>query len=113
MADYDKDEVWQEWQDTHNMSKSELEDWLDTEESKNAGREKDNGETVGHEAGRQLAKSMGKNKEDLTEANWDRINQTVGIYHQKINDSQMPSGVIEGSAWHHALKNWAYDHTKK
>ncbi len=113
MADYDKEEVWKEFQETHNMSSSELEKWLDTEESRNAGREMDSGETVGHSAGRQLVKILNTDKNDLTDANWDRINQTVGIYHQKIHESQMPSSDIEGSAWHHSLKNWAYDHTKE
>ena len=72
----------------------------------------ESGETVGHSAGRSLIKIMRKNKSDLTKANWDRLNQTVGIYHQKIHDSQKPSGDIQGSPWHHALKNWAYDATK-
>ena len=72
----------------------------------------ESGETVGHSAGRQLVKILNKNKKDLTEANWDRINETVGIYHQKINDSQKPSGDVEGSPWHKALKNWGHDALK-
>ena len=112
MADYDKEEIWEEFQRKQNMSATELKDWLETQESKNAGREMDSGETVGHSAGRQLVKILNKNKENFTEANWDRINETVGIYHQKLHESQKPSNDIEGSPWHKALKNWGHDALK-
>ena len=112
MADYNKEEIWEEFQEKQNMSTSELEEWLDTEDSKNAGREMDSGETVGHNAGRQLVKIKKKDKSNFTEANWDKINETVGIYHQKLHPSQKPNGEVEGSAWHKALKNWGHDALK-
>ncbi len=112
MADYDKEEIWKEFQEKQNMSKNELEDWLETEESKAAGKEMDSGETVGHNAGRQIVKILDKNKSDLTKANWDKINETVGVYYQKINPSQKPSSDVENSTWYHALKNWGHDALK-
>ena len=112
MADYDKDEIWEEFQEKQNMSSKELEKWLEAEESRNAGKEMDNGETVGHSAGRSILKIKQKKRENLTDANWDRINETVGVYHQKLHPSQKPSSNIEGSAWHRALKNWGHDALK-
>lgn len=109
----DEDKLWKEFTDTQNMSLSELESWLDTDASKNAGKEMENGETVGHAAGRSLVEILRKDREELTQANWDRIQQTVGVYHQKIHPSQMPSGDVEGSDWYKALKNWGYDHLEK
>ncbi len=112
MADYNQEEVWKEFQEKQNMTSSELESWLDTEESKNAGKEMDNGETVGHSAGRSILNIREKSKSELTEANWDRINETVGIYHQKLHPSQKPSSNVEDSNWHRALKNWVHDALK-
>ena len=71
MADYNKEEIWKEFKEKQNMSTQELESWLDTEESKNAGKEMDNGETVGHSAGRSILKIKQKSKEDLTKSNWN------------------------------------------
>ena len=72
MADYNKEEIWTEFQQKQNMTTSELESWLDTEGSKNAGKEMDNGETVGHSAGRSILEIKKK------------ISQT----------SQMPTGIV-------------------
>jgi len=112
MADYNKDEIWKEFQEKQNMTANELESWLDTQDSKNAGKAMDNGETVGHSAGRSILKIIQKNWSDLTDANWDRINETVGVYHQKLHPSQKPSSDVEGSSWHKALKNWGHDALK-
>jgi hypothetical protein len=112
MADYDREQVWKEFQEKQNMTQNELEKWLETEESKNAGKEMDNGETVGHSSGRSILKILDKNKSDLTTSNWDKINEVVGYYHQNLNDSQKPSSDIENSAWYYALKNWGHDALK-
>ncbi|NHF61268.1 DUF3140 domain-containing protein [Flavobacteriaceae bacterium TP-CH-4] len=112
MADYDKEEIWREFQEKQNMSNAELEEWLETETSKNAGKEMENGETIGHRAGRSILKIKQKKKSELTESNWDRINETVGVYHQKINPSQKPNDNIENSNWYYSLKNWGHDALK-
>ena len=112
MADFNKDDIWKEFKEKQNMSVAELEEWLDTETSKNAGKEMDNGETVGHSAGRSILKIKKKDKSDFTESNWDRINETIGIYHQKIHPSQKPKNDIENSDWYYALKNWGHDALK-
>ncbi|SCX98021.1 Protein of unknown function [Nonlabens sp. Hel1_33_55] len=104
MSDYDKEEIWKEFQTKQNMTSKELEKWLDTEESKNAGKEMDNGETVGHSRGRSILEIKEKNKSDFTKTNWDKINEAVGYYHQNLNDSQKPKNDVENSAWYFALK---------
>ncbi len=109
MANYDKKEIWEEFQEKQNMTASQLEDWLDTDKSKNAGKEMDNGETVGHASGRSILKIIRKDKDELTQANWDKINETVGYYHQNLHESQKPSSDVENSAWYYALKNWGHD----
>ena len=112
MSDYDKEEIWEEFKTKQNMTSKELEKWLNTEESKNAGKEMDNGETVGHSSGRSILKIKEKKKSDLTKTNWDKINETVGYYHQNLNVSQRPKNDVENSAWYYALKNWGHDALK-
>ncbi len=112
MSDYDKDEIWKEFQEKQNMTTTELENWLSTEESKSAGKEMENGETIGHRAGRALLKIKKKDTSELTDANWDRIKETVGVYHQKIHPSQKPKNDIADSNWYYALKNWGHDALK-
>ena len=112
MADYNKEEIWEEFQEKQNMTSKELEDWLETDESKNAGKEMDNGETIAHSSGRSILKIKDKNKSDLTKANWDKINEVIGYYHQNLHESQKPGSDVENSAWHYALKNWGHDALK-
>lgn len=112
MSDYNKEDLWKEFEEKQNMSVSALRSWLDTYASKNAGKKMDNGETVGHRAGRSLVKILEKPKSELTKANWDRIHQTIGVYHQKIHPSQKPNDNIEESDWYFALKNWGHDALK-
>ena len=113
MADYNKDEVWKEFQEKQNMSTAELEKWLETDQSKSAGKEMKNGETVGHRAGKSILAIKKKNKLDFTTNNWDRINETVGVYHQKLHPSQKLSNDVENSRWYFSLKNWGHDALKK
>ena len=36
-SDKTRDTIWQEWQDNVNMAPAELEDWLETDESRSVG----------------------------------------------------------------------------
>ncbi len=112
MANYDKEEIWDEFQSKQNMTVSELEIWLATDTSSNAGKKMDNGETVGHASGRSILKIKKKDKADFTEANWDKINEAVGYYHQNLHESQKPNNDVESSDWYYALKNWGHDALK-
>ncbi|MER6668693.1 DUF3140 domain-containing protein [Amycolatopsis japonica] len=46
------DDVHTEFGEAVNMTAGELEKWLKTDESREAGQHKDGGESVGHESGR-------------------------------------------------------------
>ena len=47
------DEVYQEFQDNVNMSPSEIEDWLETDDSKSVGQDSGDGESKGTEVGQE------------------------------------------------------------
>ena len=57
MADVDQ-ETYKEFHEAVNMTASQLEKWLATDESKRVGQ-KNGGESVGHDSGRKIVKILG------------------------------------------------------
>lgn len=64
-----KDQVIQEFNELVNMSASELERWLKSDDSNSAGwpKEDENGETVGHDSGRKIVEILKENPEKEAE----------------------------------------------
>ena len=101
-------EVWDEWKDLVNMAPKELEDWLETDESKSVGQ--GSGESTGHKSGRRIVEIERTNKDDLTDDQWDHMAKVVGYI--KRHSAQEPDGDIEDSNWRYSLMNWGHDPTK-
>lgn len=101
----DRDEIWDEWETRVNMAPKELEDWLQTEESKSVG-DRDGGEATGHRSGRRIVEIKQKTKDELTDADWDHMAK-VNAYIAR-HCAQVPSNP-EGSDWAFSLKNWGHD----
>ena len=72
-----RETVWDEWRDPVNMAPKELEDWLETEESKSVGAGE--GESKGHRSGRRIVDIRRATKDDLTDADWDHMAKVVGF----------------------------------
>lgn len=104
-----KDETYDEFYDCVNMQPKELEEWLETEESKSVG-DSDSGESTGHRSGRHIVKIKRTKKDDLTDDQYGHMNKVVGYIHRHL--SQRPSGDIEDSDWRYSLMNWGHDPTK-
>ena len=112
MSERDEDErkeIRKDFRDAVNMSPSELEDWLDTEESKSVG-DSDGGESTGHKSGRRIVEIKRKNVDELTADDHDHMKKVVGYVHRHL--AQKPSGDIEDSDWRYSLMNWGHDPTK-
>ncbi|MGR3512013.1 MAG: DUF3140 domain-containing protein [Paracoccaceae bacterium] len=71
------DEIWTEWRDLVNMSPTELEQWLDSEESKSVGDTGDQGST-GRKSGKQILEIKRTKKDDLSDEQWDHMATVVG-----------------------------------
>ncbi len=56
------DSIWDDWNDAVNMSATELEKWLQTEDSQSVGDKKGGDESVGHQSGRRIVEILGKKK---------------------------------------------------
>lgn len=109
MDDEKKDEVYSEFYDCVNMQPKELEEWLDTEESKSVG-DSDGGESTGHKSGRRIVEIKRTNKDDLSDDQYDHMNKVIGYIHRHL--AQKPSDDIENSDWRYSLKNWGHDPCK-
>ena len=104
------DEIWDEWQDLVNMAPKELEDWLDTEESKSVG-DSDGSESTGHKSGRKIVKIKNTKKDDLSDDQWDHMAKVVGYIKRHLSQGG-PDGDVEESDWRYSLMNWGHDPMK-
>ena len=104
-----KDEVYSGFYDCVNMQPKELEEWLDTEESKSVG-DSDSGESTGHKSGRRIVEIKNTKKAELTESQYEHMQKVVGYIHR--HKAQKPSGDIEDSDWRYSLMNWGHDPLK-
>ena len=101
-----KDEVYSDFYDCVNMQPKELEEWLDTDESKSVG-DSDGSESTGHKSGRRIVEIKNTKKVDLTDSQYEHMQKVVGYIHRHL--AQKPSGDIEDSDWRYSLMNWGHD----
>ncbi|CUH38854.1 hypothetical protein JSE7799_01572 [Jannaschia seosinensis] len=106
-----KDEIWDEWRDLVNMSPKEIEDFLDTDESKSVGQDSGDGESKGHKSGKKIVEIKHTKKDDLTEGDWDHMAKVVG-YIKRHKAQGGPDDDVEHSDWRYSLMNWGHDPMK-
>ena len=93
-----------------NMTASEIENWLGTDESKAVGQKPDGHESTGHESGRRIVRILGKKQADLTEADYSHMRKVVGYVAR--HSKQRPSGDITKTPSRYSLMNWGNDPKK-
>ncbi len=101
----DEQQIIEEFGEAVNMTRKQLEDWLQTEESQS-----DGGESKGLESGRKIVEILGKNKSDCTDEDVDHMRRVVGYVHR--HQAQKPSGDVEDSTWRYSLLDWGHDPLK-
>lgn len=99
-------EIRKAFREATNMSPSEIEEWLETDESKSVG-DSDGGESTGHRSGRRIVEIKRKNVDELTDADHEHMNKVVGYVRR--HRSQRPDGNIEHTDWRYSLMNWGHD----
>ena len=106
----DREQIIEEFDEAVNMTRKELEDWLQTDESQSVGQSDNGGESKGHESGRKIVEILEKNKSDYTDDDVDHMRRVVGYVHR--HQAQKPSGDVEDSTWRYSLLNWGHDPLK-
>ncbi len=107
----DHNDIRKEFDDVVNMTATELQKWLDTDESKSVGQKSGGGESTGHESGRHIIKILKAKKSDLSDPDYAHMRKVVG--YTKRHLAQRPSGHIEDTPWRYSLMNWGHDPMKK
>lgn len=117
MADtIDADEraaVTRDFHEAVNMTASELEKWLDTDDSREVGWKGEDGqgtgESVGHKSGTRIVELLRTKALDLGDDDLAHMKKVVGYVHRHM--AQKPAHP-EGSRWAASLKNWGHDPAK-
>ncbi|MGW0932349.1 DUF3140 domain-containing protein [Streptomyces sp. NPDC002644] len=107
MDEDDRKETWDDFREVVNMKPADLEKWLATPESQEAGQHKDGGESTGHASGRRIVEILGARKGDLSDDDYAHMRKVVGYVRRHL--AQRPSGDVRDSRWRHSLMNWGHD----
>ena len=100
-----------EFHEAVNMTASEIERWLETDQSKEVGQKQDGeGESTGHQSGRHIIEML-HSKEDYSTGDYAQMRRVVSYVHRHL--AQRPSGDISETHWRYSLMNWGHDPLKK
>ena len=112
-SDDDRDTTEREFDEAVNMSASELEEWLATDESQAVGQKSGgSGESTGHESGRRIVELLSTAKGELTDDDYAHMRKVTGYVRRHL--AQEPAKEdVESSRWRYSLMNWGHDPLKK
>jgi hypothetical protein len=111
-ASGDDHAVWRAFHDAVNMTRAEIEEWLDTEESRKVGFKRDGGESVGHASGRRIVTILGARKADLDGGDYAHMRKVVGFVKRHRAQGPHDEYRIPTSRWRYSLMNWGHDPLK-
>lgn len=112
MTETEREKIRRDFKAAVNMSAAELEDWLETQESRKVGWKGADGkarESVGHASGRRLITILRKHADDLTDADHAHMRKVVGYVRRHL--AQQPANIYT-SRWRYSLMNWGHDPIK-
>ena len=104
MANDDRQQTIDEFKGSVNMTRKELEDWLQTDESRSVGQ--GGGESKGHESGRRIVGLLEKKKPDYTDDDLDHMKKVNSYVKRHLG--QGPQGDPKDSKWRYSLINFSY-----
>ncbi|MEU9230162.1 DUF3140 domain-containing protein [Streptomyces massasporeus] len=107
MDDAEREETWNDFRELVNMAPADLEKWLESDDSQNAGQHQDGGESTGHASGRRIVAILRAKKGDLSDDDYRHMRKVVGYVRRHL--AQRPSGDVRDSRWRYSLMNWGHD----
>lgn len=111
--DQERDDAAREFHEAVNMTASQLEKYLGSEESQSVGmKHEGESEGVGHQSGRHIVQLLGKKKGDLTDDDIAQMKRVVSYVHRHLAQGG-PEDDKEHSRWRYSLMNWGHDPLKK
>ena len=107
-------EIRDDFDDLVNMTKSEIETWLGTDESKSVGQAGGSGgETVGRDSAKRIVRILDKKVADLTGEDVAHMKKTNSYIKRHSKQKPDKSGdELREAAWTYSLKNWGHNPLK-
>lgn len=96
-----------EFHELVNLTHKQLEDWLETDESKAVGQKKDGSESFGHHMGREIVRILGTKRAEYTDDDYADMRKVTGYITRHLG--QRPDGDIEQTPWRYSLMNRGHD----
>jgi hypothetical protein len=106
----DRQQIIEKFEEAVNMTPKELEEWLQTKESKSVGQSDGGGESKGHKSGRRIVEIKRKKKSDYTDEDVEHMKRINGYVKRHLG--QGPKKAPEDSTWRYSLMNWGHDPLK-
>jgi len=112
MDDKEKQRIYEDFNEAVNMTPKELEDWLETDESRDVGfTHEGESEAVGHKSGRRIVEIRHGKKAELDDDDYAHMKTVVGYVHRHLEQGG-PADDKEHSRWRWSLMNWGHDPLK-
>jgi len=89
-----------------NMTPKQLQNWLDTDDSKVVGQKDGNDESIGHKSGKYIVKLL-QRQSDYSEDDIAQMQRVISYV--KRHSAQRPSGEVKNTHWRFSLMNWGHD----
>jgi Protein of unknown function (DUF3140) len=109
-GDDDDQQTYEEFSEAVNMTRKELEEWLDTDEAKSVGQKKAGGESTGHHSGRRIVELLQTRKAELSGDDYAHMRKVTGYVRRHL--AQRPDGDVAETPWRYSLMNWGHDPTR-
>jgi hypothetical protein len=101
------EELFIDFEKAVNLPAGQLERWLNSEESHNAGRHRGQRESHGHAEGRRIVRLLRTKKADFTADDLVRMRRV--IHHIERQLKHRPRGDVSDTPWRFSLMNWGHD----
>ena len=103
-------EVWDDFTTAVNMTPKQLEQWLESDESRAVGQKDGGGESTGHESGRRIVKILRTKKSDLSEDDAAHMKKVIGyVARHTAQRPDKSEDELAHTRWAASLKNWGHD----
>jgi len=109
----DHDAVYRNFHDAVNMTAGEIEDWLETDESRKVGFKRPGAtESVGHASGRRIVAILRTHKAELDGGDYAHMRKVVGFVKRHRGQGPHDEYRVPVSRWRYSLMNWGHDPLK-
>jgi hypothetical protein len=106
----DHERAWKHFHEAVNMTAAEIEEWLETEESRKVGFTRP-GETesVGRASGRRIVAILRTPRGELDGGDYAHMRKVIGFVRRHIGQGPHDEYRIPVSRWRYSLMNWGHD----